>query len=322
MAGGTRTSAGAESYVAGSPDAGREENTGSQHSRQAPGCSLRGTAHRRCCHARHRLAQRRARQRSRTHSDYNEALALLLARLGQRGASLIDAVVDSTTARRSHPDPATRRLALEYPVDLVAADPSALRLELRRAASAAARRPGASGTGSGEKRLRLFLDLPGEDPRGLQAALSRDTPVLSPPTPSPLRTTARPPAGRAEGRGQGRAADAAFRRAVELRAMSLAVEHFQTRGWRVDDTSADHPYDLRCERNGQERHIEVKGTTGAGEQINFTAGEVRHHRQDPLRAVLFIAHGIAVRYDANGPRDHVPLAVELRGGGPRLMVRR
>lgn len=233
--------------------------------------------------------------------DYNEALALLLARLGQRGASLVDAVVDSTAARRSHPDPATRRLALAYPVDLAVADSSALRLELRRTASAAARRPGASGTGSGEKRLRLFLDLPDDDAGGLQSALSRDSPVLPPHVLPRLRPSARPNAGHAQPRGQGRTADAAFRRAVELRAMSLAVKHFQTTGWSVEDTSADHPYDLRCTRNHQDRHVEVKGTTGAGQQINLTAGEVRHHRQDPLRAVLFVAHSIVVTYDSNGP---------------------
>jgi hypothetical protein len=84
--------------------------------------------------------------------DYNEALA----RLGQRGASLVDAVVDSTAARRAHPDPAARRLALDYPVDLAAADPAALRLELRRAAAAAARRPGASSTGSARNASASF----------------------------------------------------------------------------------------------------------------------------------------------------------------------
>lgn len=232
--------------------------------------------------------------------DYNEALALLLARLGQRGASLVDAVVDSTAARRAHPDPAARRLALDYPVDLAAADPAALRLELRRAAAAAARRPGASSTGSGEKRLRLFLDVPGDAPRELRAALSRDAPALSPGAVAP-RSSAGSRAGQAQRRGQGRA-DAAFRRAVELHAMSLAVEHFQAEGWRVEDTSADHPYDLRCTRERQERHVEVKGTTGLGEQVNLTAGEVGHHRQNPLRAVLFVAHTIDVAWDVNGPR--------------------
>lgn len=70
----------------------------------------------------------------------------------------------------------------------------------------------------------------------------------------------------------------------------------------MEDTSADHPYDLRCTRDRQERHVEVKGTTGLGQQVNLTAGEVRHHRQNPLRAVLFVAHAIDVAWDVNGPR--------------------
>jgi hypothetical protein len=84
--------------------------------------------------------------------------------------------------------------------------------------------------------------------------------------------------------------------------MSLAVEHFQAVGWRVEDTSADHPYDLRCTRDRQGATSRSRAQPDWASRVNLTAGEVRHHRQNPLRAVLFVAHTIDVAWDVNGLR--------------------
>lgn len=38
------------------------------------------------------------------------------------------------------------------------------------------------------------------------------------------------------------------------------------------------PYDLRCTRGTEERHVEVKGTTGAATSVELTINEVLHAR--------------------------------------------
>ncbi|MFF8974968.1 protein NO VEIN domain-containing protein [Streptomyces sp. NPDC014995] len=38
------------------------------------------------------------------------------------------------------------------------------------------------------------------------------------------------------------------------------------------------PYDLRCARGTEERHVKVKGTTGAATSVELTTSEVLHAR--------------------------------------------
>jgi hypothetical protein len=38
----------------------------------------------------------------------------------------------------------------------------------------------------------------------------------------------------------------------------------------------EHPYDLRCSKDGLVRHVEVKGTSGFGDAITVTANEYAH----------------------------------------------
>jgi hypothetical protein len=120
-------------------------------------------------------------------------------------------------------------------------------------------------------------------------------------------------------RQQGYVADAAYRRAVELHAMRIAVEHYED-AWEVEDTSAGHPYDLVIRSGGRTRYIEVKGTTGTGDQIHLTANEVDHVRRRAGEVALFLVHSIVVdRTDpavptASGGRVRILDPLDLRVG--------
>lgn len=112
-------------------------------------------------------------------------------------------------------------------------------------------------------------------------------------------------------RGQGRSSNPEFNRAVELRGMAVAKEHFA--GWSsTKDTSANSPYDLVVTHNGQTRYVEVKGTTGGPESVTVTYNEVEHARAHPEETVLIVVHGVKVVGDPSG---------ELLGtGGTKVVV--
>lgn len=92
-------------------------------------------------------------------SDYTAALELLLARLGSRGAVLVDALVDSKrTAHLAEPD----RRVLDGSVSLASVDDlAALRLQLTSRQGRIGQPPGAPKAGNNRKRLRLRLQVPG-----------------------------------------------------------------------------------------------------------------------------------------------------------------
>lgn len=79
--------------------------------------------------------------------------------------------------------------------------------------------------------------------------------------------------------GRGRMQDQGRREAVELHAMRLAQLYYEREGYTVEDTSATEPYDLQCEKGGDIRLVEVKGTTLAGSTVELTAGEVESARE-------------------------------------------
>jgi hypothetical protein len=99
--------------------------------------------------------------------------------------------------------------------------------------------------------------------------------------------------------GQGPLADPATRKVVELRAMELAAAWYQGAEYNVEDTSADRPYDLLCRRGEDEVHVEIKGTTGAGESVILTRNEVNHARRSNVRTDLFVVGHIQVIRDGN-----------------------
>ncbi|TDD70876.1 DUF3883 domain-containing protein [Actinomadura rubrisoli] len=79
--------------------------------------------------------------------------------------------------------------------------------------------------------------------------------------------------------GVGRQMDPAKRRAVEQRAVKMAKEHYEAEGWEVEELGK--PYDLRLTKPCAERHVEVKGTTGALGSVELTINEVLHAREFP-----------------------------------------
>jgi hypothetical protein len=90
--------------------------------------------------------------------DYSEGLEVLLGRLQDRGARILDAVVD-TLATRQLPHE-VRRLAIDgrpYPVAID--DPSELQRRIRAAQTGIGREEGARGAGNSTKRIRLYLGL-------------------------------------------------------------------------------------------------------------------------------------------------------------------
>lgn len=114
-------------------------------------------------------------------------------------------------------------------------------------------------------------------------------------------------------RGQGRSSNPEFNRAVELRGMAVAKEHFA--GWSsIKDTSANSPYDLVVTHNGQTRYVEVKGTTGGPESVTVTYNEVEHARAHPEESVLIVVHGVKV--------EGTPSGVLVGTGGTKVVVAR
>jgi hypothetical protein len=84
-------------------------------------------------------------------------------------------------------------------------------------------------------------------------------------------------AGRRAGRQRLRL-NARERKAIELRAMALATDHYVARGGIVRDVSATRSYDLEVTVGGAVLTVEVKGSAGDGTEVLLTEGEVRHHR--------------------------------------------
>lgn len=103
------------------------------------------------------------------------------------------------------------------------------------------------------------------------------------------------------GRGQGFISDAATRKAIEKRAMTLAKEHYAASSFVVEDTSATKPFDLLCRRSGSELalRVEVKGTTGDATEIMLTTGEVGNAQNGGTD--LFLVSKIKVTRGQNGP---------------------
>ncbi|WP_228044914.1 protein NO VEIN domain-containing protein [Streptomyces ferrugineus] len=92
--------------------------------------------------------------------------------------------------------------------------------------------------------------------------------------------------------GAGFVSDPKKRKAIELHAEDTAVAHYEGEGWTVERLGK--PYDLHCTRGGEERRVEVKGTTGAATSVDLTINEVEHAR-DPQNTVdLFVVSDINV----------------------------
>jgi hypothetical protein len=119
-------------------------------------------------------------------------------------------------------------------------------------------------------------------------------------------------------RGAGRSNDPAATAAVEKWAEDLAAQLYVQEGWSVEREGK--PFDLRCTRGSEERHVEVKGTTGEGASVFLTRNEVLHAAQFPTDLVVVTGVALDRRAEpvsASGGSLHrfadwVPAQVDLR----------
>lgn len=85
--------------------------------------------------------------------------------------------------------------------------------------------------------------------------------------------------------------DPKVRKAVEVRAVEVAMCHYRSLGWDVEELGK--PYDIHCSRSdGSYLRVEVKGTRGLGAQVELTINEVESALAHPSE--LFIVRNIRV----------------------------
>ncbi|MFM8581477.1 MAG: hypothetical protein ACKOFW_08235, partial [Planctomycetaceae bacterium] len=85
------------------------------------------------------------------------------------------------------------------------------------------------------------------------------------------------------------------RKAVERRALDVALTLYESQGWRVVDQSLSHPFELLASRDAAQRFIKVRGSTGAGQAISLTQGDVAHIQGNSASSALVIVSGISLR---------------------------
>jgi hypothetical protein len=99
--------------------------------------------------------------------------------------------------------------------------------------------------------------------------------------------------------------------------VELACARYRGDGWTVrnvsrrNDETEGTPYDLRCTKDGEVRHVEVKGTTGSGETVLVSANE-RRHAESPNAggaSFMFVVEKIGLRTEDG--------EVKAVGGGVR-----
>lgn len=96
--------------------------------------------------------------------------------------------------------------------------------------------------------------------------------------------------------GQGVVIDPKRRKAIELRAMEVAIDHYEGLGFTVENTSMAKPYDLVCRLSEATRRVEVKGTTSNGVSVFLTINEVTSANNvdgEAYSTDLFILHSIS-----------------------------
>lgn len=103
--------------------------------------------------------------------------------------------------------------------------------------------------------------------------------------------------------GAGRTTDVHLRKAVEAYSVRLAKKHMKDLGWsHVEELGK--PFDLVCKKaDGSEKHVEVKGSTGAAFEVEYTSNEVDHFRRCPFGADLIVVRDIIVdepSYECSG----------------------
>lgn len=114
-----------------------------------------------------------------------------------------------------------------------------------------------------------------------------------------LEELSRPNSERAQQQGIG--LSAAERKAVEERAMAVAIEWLRP-AYHVRDVSRSKSFDLEATKDGQVLKVEVKGTTASTcDAVMMTNNEVVLHREECGATALIIVSNIKLRKSENGP---------------------
>jgi hypothetical protein len=135
-----------------------------------------------------------------------------------------------------------------------------------------------------------------------RAADTETVPGAMPPEVVELFEVSDKAAGKPSKSGQGFRLSADERRAVERRAVELAVSHLKSLGWeKVSDVGATKSYDLECRKGSERLIVEVKGTTSTGDQIVVTRNEVAIHKSlYPANALIQVI-GVHLEKSPDGP---------------------
>jgi hypothetical protein len=94
--------------------------------------------------------------------------------------------------------------------------------------------------------------------------------------------------------GQGTRGTYEERRAIERRAVDLAIEYFKsTNYWEtIKDTGSNQSYDLLLTNKNKKLYVEVKGTQSRGEKVFLTKNEVKVHKKFYPNNALCVVSGI------------------------------
>lgn len=103
----------------------------------------------------------------------------------------------------------------------------------------------------------------------------------------------------AKSSGAGYQSDQAKRDACENYAMGRAEKRYKEKGFTVENKSPTESYDLLCTKGKQVVHVEVKGTTTDGSEVELTKGEVESARVKGRRTDLFVVSNIKLK-EING----------------------
>lgn len=226
-------------------------------------------------------------------SDYFKGHTLVIARLALLFAKITDALVVSADTK--HLVEAKRRFYIDgqsYPFQLSPdIDFEALARKLRRGAAEVGRKHLASGPGNRAKRVQLKFSFnnPGaQSYEGLKRCL------VSPGSRSNDETSENMAA-------LDNMSDAIFmsdpnlRRAVERRAMEIAIDYLKDKWDSVSDVSVTESFDLLCTAKSSELRVEVKGTTGDGAAVILTRNEVIHAQKNYPNVALYVVSGIRLK---------------------------
>ncbi len=106
-----------------------------------------------------------------------------------------------------------------------------------------------------------------------------------------------PPQRRAPRGRLTRVQDPVLRTAIEDHAVGAAIEHYRAQGG-ADFEKLGKPYDIKLSLDGQERHLEVKGTSMTIETVELTVNEVIH-ASDLQPTDLVVVDGISWTREAD-----------------------